>query len=190
MADPKDSVLDKAENLARRILERLGSKVDSKLSSDDKATLNPRVIGDLTSRIERVIESNLQNDERGIRRIAPNRFKVLFTYEETSNLSAQYIEAVGKELTPTVFEYINNRRYATRGPVEVEAGQDVFAKTMIVKASFDGDKDQSTAPKTSATAASHAAPVSNATETCCTWAWSASRLRRISVMISELSSSF
>jgi len=164
MADPKDSVLDKAENLGRRILERLGSKVDSKLSSEDKGTLNPRVIGDLTSRIERVIESNLQNDAHGIRRIAPNRFKVLFTYEETSNLSSQYIEAVGKELTPTVFEYINNRRYATRGPVEVEAGQDLFAKTMVVKASFDGDKDQSTAPKTNATAASQAVPVSNSAE--------------------------
>lgn len=164
MADPKDSVLDRAENLARRILERLGSKVDSKLASDDKGTLNPRVIGDLTSRIEHVIESNLQNDEHGIRRIAPNRFKVLFTYEETSALSAQYIEAVGKELTPTVFEYINNRRYATRGPVEVEAGQDVFAKTTVVKASFDGDKDQSDASQTNATAASQAPPVSRPAE--------------------------
>jgi FHA domain-containing protein len=165
MADPKDSVLDRAEILARRILERLGSKVDSKLASDDKGTLNPRVIGDLTSRIERVIESNLQNDEHGIRRIAPNRFKVLFTYEETSNLSAQYIEAVGKELTPTVFEYINNRRYATRGPVEVEAGQDVFAKALVVKASFDGgEKVQSAASQVTATAASQAAPVSHPTE--------------------------
>jgi FHA domain/Protein of unknown function (DUF3662) len=162
MADPRDNVLDRAEKLARQILERLGSKVDSKLASDDKGTLNPRVIGDLTSRIERVIESNLQNDEQGIRRIAPNRFKVLFTYEETSGLSAQYIEAVGKELTPTVFEYINNRRYATRGPVEVEAGRDLFTKAIVVKASFDGNKDQSAGSQT--TAASQAARVLHPTE--------------------------
>lgn len=164
MADARDSVLDRAEKLARRILERLGSKVDDKLASDHKGTLNPTVIGDLTARLERAIEANLQNDENGIRRIAPNRFKVLFTYEETSELSAQYIEAVGKELTPTVFEYINNRRYATRGPVEVEAGQDVFAKALVVKASFDIEKGKSPASQTDTTSASQAAQASRPAE--------------------------
>jgi hypothetical protein len=62
---------------------------------------------------------------------------VLFTYEETSALSSQYIELVGKELTATALEYTNNRRYATRGPIVVEVGRDLFAKTMSVKASFD-----------------------------------------------------
>ena len=146
MPDPKDSVLDRAESLARRILERLGSRVDNKLASKPEQTLSSLVIGDLASRIERVIESSLKEDERGIRSVAPNRFKVLFTYEETSALRQQYIEAVGKELTATVFEYINNRRYVTRGPVAVEAGQDLFAKAIVVKASFDGNdsnKDQS-----------------------------------------------
>ncbi len=142
MADTKDSVLDKAESVARRILERLGSKVDSKLASANEQTLKPPVIGDLASRIEHAIESNLARDEHGIRRVAPNRFKVLFTYEETSALSPQYIEAVGKELTATVFEYINNRRYATRGPIALEAGRDLFTKANTVKASFEGDTDQ------------------------------------------------
>ncbi len=139
--DAKDSVLDRAESLARRVLERLGSKVDTKLASGNDR-LSSLVIGDLASRIERLIESSLEEDEHGIRNVAPNRFKVLFTYEETSALSLQYIEAVGMELTATVFEYINNRRYATRGPVEVKAGQDLFAKAIVMKASFDEDKDQ------------------------------------------------
>lgn len=142
MADTKDSVLDKAESLARRILERLGSKVDSKLTSQNEQTLKPHVIGDLTSRIEHLVESNLQEDESGVRRIAPNRFKVLFTYEETSALSPQYIEAVGKELTATVFEYIHNRRYVTRGTIALEAGRDLFAKATTVKVSFDSEEDR------------------------------------------------
>lgn len=142
MADGNDSVLDKAESLARRILERLGSKVDSKLASANEQTLKPHVIGALASRIEQVIESSLAKDEHGTRRVAPNRFRVLFTYEETSALSPQYIEAVGTELTATVFEYINNRRYATRGPIALEAGRDLFAKTTIVKASFDDERDR------------------------------------------------
>jgi hypothetical protein len=136
MADPKDSVLDKAENAARRILERLGSKVD-KLTSANEQQLKPEVIADLVSRVEQAIESSLEEDETGIRRVAPNRFRVLFTYEETSVLSPQYIELVGKELTATALEYTNNRRYVTRGPIVVEVGRDLFAKTTSVKASFE-----------------------------------------------------
>jgi septum formation topological specificity factor MinE len=144
MADSNDNVLDKAETVARRILERLGSKVDNKLSPADEQTLTPRVIADLASRVEQVIESNLEKDEQGVNRIAPNRFRVLFTYEETSKLSPQYIEAVGKELTETVREYTNNRRYSTRGPISVEVGRDLFAKAILVKASFDRAVDQKT----------------------------------------------
>src|SRR6185369_4680366 len=70
--------------------------------------------------------------------------KVLFTYEETSKLSPQYIEAVGKELTATAFEYINNRRYATRGPVEVVAERDLFVKSTTVRAVFDGEVNAQT----------------------------------------------
>lgn len=142
MADPTDSILDKAEGFARRILERLGSKVDSKLASANEHALKPHIIADLASRVEQVIESNLERDEHAIRRVAPNRFKVLFTYEETSTLSPQYIEAVGKELTATVLEYTNNRRYSTRGPIVVEVGRDLFAKATSVKASFDSGIDQ------------------------------------------------
>ena len=142
MPDPKHSVLDKAETIARRILERLGSKVDLKLSSASEHVLSPHVIGDLASRLENVVESNLQEDEQRVRRVAPNRFKVLFTYEETSGLSSQYIEAVGKELTATVSEYITNRRYLTRGPIEVEATRDLFGKTTTVKVATVNDARQ------------------------------------------------
>jgi len=141
MADAKDSVLDKAEGLARRILERLGSKVDSKLASGNQQTLSSRQVGDFASRIEHLIESNRREDDQGIRRVAPNRFKLLLTYEETSALSQEYMEAVGKELTATVFEYISNRRYLTRGPVEVLASRDLFVKSTTIKAGFDGDKE-------------------------------------------------
>lgn len=144
MADPKDSVLDKAESLARRILERLGSKVDKKIAPADQSSLSSSQIGSLASRLEHLIDSSLKEDERGTNRVAPNRFKVLFTYEETSKISPQYIEAVGKELTATVFEYINNRRYATRGPVEVIAERDLFVKSTTVRAIFDGEVNAQT----------------------------------------------
>ena len=139
MADTGDSVFDKAESLARRILERLGTKVDSKLAKSEH-TLQARVIGNLASKLEAAVEANLQEDERGIRRLAPNQFKVLFTYEETSKLSSQYIESVGTELTASIFEYINNRRYVTRGPVVVEAVRDLFVTATEIKTSFSGEQ--------------------------------------------------
>ena len=137
MANAADSVLDKAENLARRVLERLGTNVDKRIAADDQAALSSNKLADLASRLERLIDSDLKEDERGVRRIAPNRFKVLFTYEETSKLSPQYIEAVGNELTATVFEYINNRRYVTLAPVMVKAERDLFTKETAVRAYFD-----------------------------------------------------
>ena len=144
MANAGDSVLDKAESLARRILERLGSNVDKKIAPVEQPGLGSSQIGDIASRLERLTDSSLREDERGMRRLAPNRFKVLFTYEETSALSPQYIEAVGKELTATVFEYINNRRYATHGSVEVTAERDLFAKSTVVRATFDSDSSRQT----------------------------------------------
>jgi len=141
MADG-NNVFDKAESLARRILERLGTTVDSKLATSEH-TLHARVIGDLASRLENAVESNLQADERGIRRISPNHFRVLFTYEETSSLSPQYIESVGNELTAALFEYINNRRYVIRGPVMVEAVRDLFATNTEIKAIFSSHASRS-----------------------------------------------
>ena len=57
MADNKESVLDKAEQLARRVLERLGSTVDSKLGSRGDEALSHREVSTLTARIEREPES-------------------------------------------------------------------------------------------------------------------------------------
>ena len=137
MSDSNDSVLDKAEGFARRVLERLGAKADSRTAAEKEQTFSPREIGNLTSRIERVIESSLQEDKQGVKRVAPNHFKILFTYEETSRLNTQYIEALAAELKAIIFEYINNRRYETRGPVMVETGRDLFAKVTVIKPSFE-----------------------------------------------------
>lgn len=141
MAERDDSVLDKAEDIARRILERLGSSVDSKIAAGDTKSLGAREVTQLTSRIERAIESNLRQDKQGVKRVAPNRFKVLFTYEQSTRLAPAYLEALAKELKGPIFEFINNRRYETRGPIEVETGSDLFAKSTVIKALFEGDEE-------------------------------------------------
>jgi hypothetical protein len=137
--EEKDSLLDRAESLARRVLERVGAKVDDRKSSSYQQTLSPREVGDVTSKIERAVDANLRDDAKGVKRVAPNLFQVLFPYEVASRLNASYVATLAEELTTTVYEYINNRRYETTGQVRVTSGQDLFAKSPVVKAFFEGE---------------------------------------------------
>lgn len=155
MADKNDSVLDKAEGLARRLLEKLGAKVDNKLGTPNQRTLSAREIGNLAAQIERAIDANLRPDKGGTKCVAPNLFTVLFVYENATNFTPQFLDLLAKELTAAVFEYINNRRYETRGPIEVAARADLFAKATTIRATFTGERDN-------AAQASPAAPNANA----------------------------
>jgi hypothetical protein len=158
MADKNDSVLDKAEQLARRVLERLGSKVDSKLGGSADAALSHREVSDLTSRIEREIEASLRADRDGVKRVAPNRIRVGFTYERATQMSDEYLDALAKELKGAAYEFIANRRYSTLAPLTVEAASDLFAKSIVIKAQFDGDAEPAAgATEDSAATTTHAA---------------------------------
>jgi FHA domain/FhaA, N-terminal domain len=158
MADKNDSVLDKAEQLARRVLERLGSTVDSKLGGGADAALSHREVSDLTSRIEREIEANLRPDREGVKRVAPDRVRVGFTYERASQMSDEYLDALAKELKGAAYEFIANRRYTTLAPFTVETASDLFAKTTVIRAYFEGD------PATATTGQAAAASPSAANE--------------------------
>jgi len=150
MANSDDSLLDRAESLARRLLERLGANVDSSGSQTDQ-TLSLRRVGEITSQLEKAIEANLREDHKGVRRIAPNFFDVLLTYEEASHLNTKYVEALAAELKNAVFEYINNRRYETAGAVLVSVRSDLFAKSSVIKATFNVEAERAQAkPKSSA----------------------------------------
>lgn len=136
MTDRDDNVLDKAETMARRVLERLGAKLDRKLHPEDKA-LSHQTVGDLAIRIEKAVESNLEPDKSGFKRIAPNCFEVLLTYEEASEVTDQYLDVLGGELKVTTQEYVNNRRYETTAPIQLKLRRDLFTKSTTVNASFD-----------------------------------------------------
>ena len=141
MTDRDDTILDRAEGMARRVLERLGAKLDRKLESPVTGALSHRAVGDLATRVEQAVEGGLQPDKKGLKRVAPNRLEVLLTYEEGSEITDQYLEALAGELKTTVEEYINNRRYETTGPIQLEVRRDLFAKSTSIKASFDPEAE-------------------------------------------------
>ncbi len=134
MARSDESIFDKAEGLARRVLERLGARVDDRLAG---SSLSARKISELASQIERAIESNLKEDAQDVKRIAPSVIRVMLTHEEASLLGAKYKEALGAELTNVAREFINNRRYETIQPAVVEIGSDLFAKSTVIKTALE-----------------------------------------------------
>lgn len=123
--------MDKVESFLRRLLGRLGGEIDRKLAPVG-------LLEDLISRLEDAIESGARQNA------APNRFKVLLPYEEFSRLSQRYREALAEELRASALEFINDRRYATRGPVSVEIDCDLFSNSASVKADFEEDQSAGT----------------------------------------------
>jgi hypothetical protein len=113
--------MDKVESFLRKLLARLGEEIDRKLAPIE-------LLEDLISRLEDAIESGARQN------VAPNQFKVLLPYEEFSRLSEQYRRALAEELEASAREFMDNRRYVTRGPVSVEIECDLFSNSASVKA--------------------------------------------------------
>src|SRR5262245_5966421 len=141
MDDPKDSTLRKAEESAKRIMERLRSTKDKKVLGRSGAEFGADYAGNLASRIEKTIESALKAGDRGKPGIAPNHFKVRLTYEEASKLTPLQIELLSRDLEAATHEFIHNRRYQTQGSIAVEVVSDLFASSTIINAEF-GQADQ------------------------------------------------
>lgn len=160
MADK--NILDKAETLARRLFERLGSKLDDKLSPESGAALSTREIEQIVSKMENAVDANLQADANGVKRLAPNCFKVLFIYERIADFTPQYLDALKTELISSIYEYIVNRRYEVQGQIQVIIASDYFEKKMVVKASFD--KGDATAAKTSPANQTPAKPIATSAD--------------------------
>jgi len=137
MDDPKDSPLRKAEESAKRVLERLGSAIDKKVLGRTGSEFGADYAGELASRLEQSIEASLKPDDAGTARVAPHHFKIGLTYEQASKLTSLQIEALSRDLKSATNEFIHNRRYKTRGPIEVEVAADLFATSTIIKADFD-----------------------------------------------------
>ena len=142
MGEADASPLEKAEAVVKRILERFGAAVDKKLHADgDRDVLSPNQVGEFISKLEEAVQGSLRPDSNSVRRIAPNNFKLLFTYEQSAHLSEAYKQELATALTAEVYEFIHNRRYTTLGEVRVEIAADLFTKATTVKCGFDSDAE-------------------------------------------------
>lgn len=155
MADRDDGPLHRAEELVRKVLDRVGSSVDKKLAASGSATVG-WLAGSVAASLESHLEKAVRPDARGVRRQAPDRFSVSLTYEQHEGLSEGDRKALAAELAATAYEYIANHRYETVAKVHVDVGCDLFASSPVVTASF------SPAPGETAGAVHDVRPVSAA----------------------------
>ncbi|HEX4948815.1 MAG TPA: FHA domain-containing protein [Blastocatellia bacterium] len=143
---PKDeAIANRVEGGVRKFFERLGGALDFAL----RRPLNPQPRTDVTALIpplERAIEAKLCHE--GEKVIAPNLIELRYDYETYQQLTNKRIEYLERELRLSVYEYIHNRRYTTRGEVQVKLAYDMFTRRLTIKAEFPEE-----APKPIATQA-------------------------------------
>ncbi len=136
MARQDDNPLVKAESLIKRALHRLGEGIDNRLFRETGSKLSEHEITDLASLLETAIESSLREDEAGLRRLAPNEYKVLLKFEARDRIGDDCRKALESELSGAASEYIRNRRYHTAGGIEMKVAFDVFIKAASIQAHF------------------------------------------------------
>lgn len=139
MGERDEGALERAEGFFKKVLGRIGSSVDEKLAPGD-ARLPAHEVGALAAAVEAAIEEHVRPDVRGVRRLAPDRYEVLLTYEHDAKLSDGDRKALASELAATAYEYIVNHRYETLARVYVEVGCDIFSRAMRVAASFSPER--------------------------------------------------
>ena len=137
MAGQDDNPLVKAESLIKRTLHRLGQRIDNRLFRESGSKLSQREISGLASLLEDAIESNLREDDAGIKRLAPDQYKVLLTFETRDRLGEGNRAALEAELTEAASEYVTNRRYHAAGRINVKVGFDVFVTTAAIQGGFN-----------------------------------------------------
>jgi hypothetical protein len=128
----RDTILP--ERLMRRVLEGVGDVVDRKLGR----TVDPRsdlTTDQLIARMNRMIDERVR-DEKGHGRIAPHHLKLKIEWGTHSETPPEVTRRLETEVLAAAIDHINDSRYRTMAPVEIETDVDIFTKGISVDPTF------------------------------------------------------
>ncbi|HEX7531540.1 MAG TPA: FHA domain-containing protein [Pyrinomonadaceae bacterium] len=128
----RDTILP--ERLMRRVLEGVGDVVDRKLGR----TVDPRsglTTDQLIARMNRMIDERVR-DEKGQGRIAPHHLKLKIEWGTHSETPPEVTRRLETEVLAAAIDHINDSRYRTMAPVEIETDVDIFTKGISVDPTF------------------------------------------------------
>lgn len=121
------------ERLFRRMLESMGSVVDRKLGRAD-AFQGQLTTSTLIERMKRLIDERVRDGGGGI--IAPHLLKLKIEWGTHSEAPPEAVQELEYEILAAAIDHINNRRYRTLAPVQVETAADIFTTGIAVDPTF------------------------------------------------------
>ena len=122
------------ERLLRRVLEGMGSVVDRRLGR----TVDPRsglTTSKLIERMKRLIDERVR-DEDNKGRIAPHHMVLKVEWGTHSEAPPEILYDLKNEVLAAAIDHINDHRYRTLAPVDVEAEVDIFTTGISVDPNF------------------------------------------------------
>ena len=122
------------ERLLRRVLEGMGSVVDRRLGR----TVDPRsglTTSKLIERMKRLIDERVR-DEGNKGRIAPHHMVLKVEWGTHSEAPPEILYDLKNEVLAAAIDHINDHRYRTLAPVDVDAEVDIFTTGISVDPNF------------------------------------------------------
>ena len=122
------------ERLLRRVLEGMGSVVDRRLGR----TVDPRsglTTSKLIERMKRLIDERVRNEgNKG--RVAPHHMVLKVEWGTHSEAPPEILHDLKNEVLAAAIDHINDHRYRTLAPIDVEAEVDIFTTGISVDPNF------------------------------------------------------
>src|SRR5689334_19573170 len=122
------------ERLLRRVLEGMGDVVDRKFGR----TVEPKsglTTSKLIDRMKRLIDERVRDEGRK-GRIAPHHLVLKVEWGTHSEAPPEILNELKNEVLAAAIDHINDHRYRTLGPVNVEAEVDIFTTGISVDPNF------------------------------------------------------
>lgn len=118
----------------RRVLEGVGEVVDRKLGR----TVDPKsgvTTDQIIARMNQRIDAKVRT-EKGQGKIAPHHLKLKIEWGTHSETPAEVTKRLESEVVAAAIDHINDNRYRTLAPVEIETEVDIFTSGIAVEPTF------------------------------------------------------
>lgn len=122
------------ERLLRRVFESMGDVVDRKFGR----TVEPKsglTTSQLIDRMKRLIDERVRDEGRK-GRIAPHHLKLKVEWGTHSEAPPEILQELEHEVLAEAIDHINDHRYRTLAPIEVETEVDIFTTGVSVDPTF------------------------------------------------------
>lgn len=128
------------ERLLRRVLEGMGAAVDRGLGRST-TTQGGLTTTALIERMKRLIDERVREEDRGVR-LAPHFLKLKVEWGTHSEAPPEIIKELEHEVLAAAIDYINDNRYTTLAPVQIETEVDIFTTGVSVDPTFGEFEEQ------------------------------------------------